>query len=132
MDKGFYVSGEVNAGFPREIFSPEDVEDVFDYLSESDIDIVETIQEKVGSRNEVNTDQGRVDGSPSETTGNIIWAYLKEIGHALLLTSDEGYRIAKKIEKVIKRQRTSCLSKMKKITKDTERYSTKIVTTLER
>lgn len=74
MDKGFFVSDEVNDCLPREIFSPEDV---FDYLSESDIDIVETIQEKVGSRKEVSTDVGGGVRPPSETTGNIIWAYLK-------------------------------------------------------
>ncbi len=95
MDKGFFVSDEVNDCLPREIFSPEDV---FDYLSESDIDIVETIQEKVGSRKEENMDIGGVEKSLSETTDNIIWAYLKDIGHVALLTSDEEYRIAKKIE----------------------------------
>ena len=77
MDKGFFGFDETNDFIPREIFSPEDVEDVFDYLSESDIDIVETIQEKVGSRKEVSTDVGGGVRPPSETTGNIIWAYLK-------------------------------------------------------
>jgi RNA polymerase primary sigma factor len=95
MDKDFFGSDEVNDRLPREIFSPVDV---FDYLSESDIDIVETIQEKVGSRKEENMDIGGVEKSLSETTGNIIWAYLKDIGHVSLLTSDEECRIAKKIE----------------------------------
>lgn len=103
MDKGFFGFDETNDFIPCEIFSPEDVEDVFDYLSESDIDIVETIKEKVGSRKEVSTDGGGGVRSSSETTGNIICAYLKNIGHVSLLTSDEGYRIAKKIEKVMKR-----------------------------
>ena len=92
------MSDEINDCLPREIFSPEDAEDVFDYLSESDIDTVETIQEKVGSRKEENMDIGGVEKSLSETTGNIIWAYLKDIGHVALLTSDEECRIAKKIE----------------------------------
>jgi RNA polymerase primary sigma factor len=129
MDKGFFVSGEVNDCLPREIFSPEDV---FDYLSESDIDTVETIEEKVGSRKEENIDAGGVDKSLSETTGNIIWAYLKDIGHVSLLTSDEECRIAKKIEEGDEKAKKSCLSKIKKITKDTKRYSTKTVTTVER
>jgi RNA polymerase primary sigma factor len=98
MDKGFFVSDEVNDCLPRKIFFSEDV---FDYLSESDIDTVETIQEKVGSRKEENMDIGGVEKSLSETTGNIIWAYLKDIGHVSLLTSDEECRIAKKIEKVM-------------------------------
>jgi len=35
---------------------------------------------------------------PSERTDNIIWSYLKDIGKVSLLTSDEEYTIAKKIE----------------------------------
>ncbi|MCK7504792.1 MAG: hypothetical protein MZV70_12375 [Desulfobacterales bacterium] len=98
MEKGFPGSDEINDFLPREIFSPEDVEDVFDFLSESDIDIVETIQEKVGSGKEKSTDWGEVERSPSETADNIVWAYLKDMGHVSLLTSDEEYQIAKKIE----------------------------------
>ena len=103
MEKGFLGSDEINDFLPREIFSPEDVEDVFDFLSESDIDIVETIQEKVGPRKEESTDGGEVERLPSETTDNIIWAYLKDMGHVSLLTSDEEYRIAKKIEEADKK-----------------------------
>ena len=44
MEKGFPESDETNDFLPREISSSEDVEDVFDFLSESDIDIVEMIQ----------------------------------------------------------------------------------------
>jgi RNA polymerase primary sigma factor len=94
-EKGFLTSNEINDFLPRNIFSPEDVEDVFDFLSESDIDIVETIQVKVESREEEGTDWG---GSPSEGTDNVIWAYLKDIGHVSLLTADEEHRIAKEIE----------------------------------
>ena len=103
MEKGFPASDEINDFLPREIFSPEDIEDVFDFLSESDIDIVETIQEKVGSRKEESTDWGEVERVPSERTDNIIWAYLKDIGHVSLLTPDEEYRIAKKIEEADKK-----------------------------
>ncbi|MCX5814873.1 MAG: sigma-70 family RNA polymerase sigma factor, partial [Proteobacteria bacterium] len=89
---------EINDFLPRNIFSPEDIEDVFEFLSESDIDVVETIQEKVESREEESTDWGETEKVPSERTDNIIWAYLKDIGHVSLLTSDEEYQIAKKIE----------------------------------
>jgi RNA polymerase primary sigma factor len=98
MEKGFLTSGEINDFLPHNIFSPEDIEDVFDFLSESDIDIVEMIQEKVESRKEESTDWGEVEKLPSERTDNIIWAYLKDIGHVSLLTSDEEHQIAKKIE----------------------------------
>ena len=98
MEKGFLTSDEINDFLPRNIFSPEDIEDVFDFLSESDIDIVETIQEKAKSREEESPEWGDAEKLPSERADNIIWAYLKDIGHVSLLTSDEEYQIAKKIE----------------------------------
>ena len=98
MEKGFLTSDEINDFLPRNIFSPEDIEDIFDFLSESDIDIVETIKEKVVSPEEENPDWGGIEKFPSERADNIIWAYLKDIGRVSLLTSDEEYHIAKKIE----------------------------------
>ena len=41
MDKDFLTSDEVTDFLPRNIFSPEDIEDAFDFLSEADIDMVE-------------------------------------------------------------------------------------------
>jgi RNA polymerase primary sigma factor len=98
MEKGFLRSDEINDFLPRKIFAPEDVEDVFDFLSESDIDVVEMMQEKVEPRREDSTDGGEVEKLPSETADNMIWAYLKDVGHVALLTSDQEYQIAKKIE----------------------------------
>ena len=91
-------SDEINDFLPREICSPEDVEDVFDFLPESVIDIVETIQGKVGPGKAKGQDGGEVEASPSETADNIVWAYLKDIGHVSLLKPEEEYQIAKKIE----------------------------------
>jgi RNA polymerase primary sigma factor len=106
IGEGFLVSDETNDYLPRESFAPEAAEDVFDFLSESDIDIVEMIQEKVVSRKEESIDGGDVDKLPSETTDNIIWAYLKDMGHVSLLTSDEEYQIAKKIEEAEKKAKS--------------------------
>jgi RNA polymerase primary sigma factor len=98
MEKGYLTSDEINDFLTQNIFSPEDIEDIFDFLSESDIDIVETIKEKVVSPEEENPDWGGIEKFPSERADNIIWAYLKDIGRVSLLTSDEEYHIAKKIE----------------------------------
>ena len=98
MEKGYLTSAEINDFLPNNIFSPEDIEDIFDFLSESDIDIVETMKEKVEAHEEESPDWGEVEKTPSEKTDNIIWAYLKDIGHVSLLTPDEENRIAKKIE----------------------------------
>ena len=98
MEKGFLTSDEINDFLPHNIFSPEDIEDVFDFLSESDIDIVETIKEKAGAHEEEGPDWGETERIPSERTDNIVWAYLKDIGHVSLLTPDEECRIAEKLE----------------------------------
>ncbi len=101
MEKGLSGPDETNDFLPREIFSSEDVEDELDFLSE-DIDVVEAIQEKVGSRKEESTDGEEVERLPSETADNIVWAYLKDMRHISLLTSDEEYQIAKKLEEAHK------------------------------
>jgi|EPASupsiteSAE347_1022098.scaffolds.fasta_scaffold01156_5 RNA polymerase primary sigma factor len=98
MEKGYLTPDEINDFLPQNIFSPEDIEDIFDFLSESNIDIVETIKEKTEAPEEESQDWGEIERFPSERTDNIIWAYLKDIGRVSLLTSDEEYLIAKKIE----------------------------------
>jgi RNA polymerase primary sigma factor len=98
MEKGYLTPDEINDFLPQNIFSPEDIEDIFDFLSESNIDIVETIKEKTETPEEETPEWGEADKFPSERTDNIIWAYLKDIGRVSLLTSDEEYTIAKKIE----------------------------------
>ena len=98
MEKGFLGSDEINDFLPRKIFAPEDGEEVSDFPSESDIDIVEMMQEKVEPRGEESTDGGEVEKLPSETADTMIWAYLNDVGHVALLTSDQEYQIAKKIE----------------------------------
>ncbi|MDD3845866.1 MAG: sigma-70 family RNA polymerase sigma factor [Syntrophorhabdaceae bacterium] len=106
MEKGFIEPDEIKDCLPREVFSSEDVEDVFDFFSESDIDLVETIHEKAGPRSEKSADAGGIEKVPSETTDNIIWAYLKDMGRISLLTSDEESQIAGKIEEAEKRAKS--------------------------
>ncbi|MBV6505814.1 MAG: RNA polymerase sigma factor RpoD [Syntrophorhabdaceae bacterium] len=98
MEKGYLTPDEINDFLPQNIFSPEEIEDIFDFLSESNIDIVETIKEKVEPEEEEAHEWGDAERFPSERTDNIIWAYLKDIGRVSLLTSEEEYIIAKKIE----------------------------------
>ncbi len=98
MEKGYLTPDEINDVLPQNIFSPEDIEDIFDFLSESNIDIVETIKEKVEPPEETTQEWTEAEKFPSERTDNIIWSYLKDIGRVSLLTSEEEYTIAKKIE----------------------------------
>ena len=98
LEKGYLTPDEINDILPQNIFTPEDIEDIFDFLSESNIDVVETIKEKPETPEEETQEWGEAERFPSERTDNIIWAYLKDIGRVSLLTSDEEYTIAKKIE----------------------------------
>ncbi len=104
MEKGSLASDDISEVLPREIRTPEDVEDVFDFLSESDIDVADMIQETVESRKEEDTDGREAEKSPSETGDSTIWAYLKDIGRVALLTSAEEYRIAKQIEEAERKE----------------------------
>ncbi len=110
MEKGYLTPDEINDFLPQSVFSPEDIEDIFDFLSESNIDIVETIKEKSETPEEESQEWGEIERFPSERTDNIIWAYLKDIGKVSLLTSDEEYLIAKKIEDGERRMRTLLFS----------------------
>ncbi|OPY64508.1 MAG: RNA polymerase sigma factor RpoD [Syntrophorhabdaceae bacterium PtaU1.Bin034] len=99
MEKGYLTPDEINDFLPQNVFSPEDIEDIFDFLSESNIDVVETIKEKIETTEEEQREwEEAAERFPTEKTDNIIWAYLKDIGRISLLSSDEEYDIAKRIE----------------------------------
>ncbi len=98
IEKDFSVSDENSDFLPLENFSTDDGEATFDFLSASNIDVFETIQEKISPYKKNGTSGGDIERSPSETTDNVVWAYLKDMGHVTLLTSEEEHQIAKKIE----------------------------------
>jgi RNA polymerase primary sigma factor len=106
MEKGYLTPDEINDFLPQNIFSPEDIEDIFDFLSESNIDVVDTIREKIETHEEEQREWEETERFPTEKTDNIIWAYLKDIGRISLLSSDEEYDIAKKIEEGERRIRS--------------------------
>ena len=98
IEKDNHESDQFDDFLPRNILSPEDVEDALDSLSESHIDVVEAIQGKAGAQEEEGRDWEEPGKLPSEKSDNIIWTYLKDIGHVPLLRPDEEYKIAKIIE----------------------------------
>ena len=85
-------------------FSPDDAfshdeNEVYDFIPESGIDLVETISGTSRSQPLESTTEKEY----SDTANNIVWAYLKDMGHISLLTADEEYQIAKKIEEAEKK-----------------------------
>lgn len=105
MEKGCLGSYEIDDVLPREVSAPEDVEDVFGFPLESDLDIVDILDGKFASRKEQGTEGGEAETSSSETSDNTIWAYLKDIGRVALLTPAEEYQIAKRIEEAERKEK---------------------------
>ena len=101
----FLESDDLNDCLPRKVFSSEDVEDVFQHVPESEIDIVEMIHGDVLSREEKSADREESEKQSAETSDNIIWAYLKDIGRVQLLTQDEEVQIARKIDEAEKQMK---------------------------
>lgn len=97
LEKGYLTPDEINDYLPQSIYSPEEIEDIFDYLTAANIDITETIKEKTEPTEETKEWED-IEKFSGEKTDNIIWAYLKDIGKVSLLTPEEEYEIAKKIE----------------------------------
>jgi hypothetical protein len=84
---------------PQNVVSPEDMEDIFDFLSEPNADVVDTMIEKIEAPEEEPPEwEEAAQRFPADKTDNIIWAYLKGIGRVPLLTGEEEYDIAKRIE----------------------------------
>jgi RNA polymerase primary sigma factor len=97
LEKGYLTPDEINDYLPQSVYSPEEIEDIFDYLTAANIDITETIKEKT-EQTEETRDWEEIEKFSGEKTDNIIWSYLKDIGKVSLLTPEEEYEIARKIE----------------------------------
>jgi Sigma-70 factor, region 1. len=63
-EKGYLTADEINDVLPTNIFSAEDIEDIFDFLSESNIDIVDTIKEKIETPEEETQEWGEIEPVP--------------------------------------------------------------------
>jgi len=98
MEEEYRASDESNDFPPQDISSPEDIEDTFDLLSESNIDVVDTMKGTIETPEEGQREWEETERFPAENTDNIIWVYLKHMGKVSLLTSEEEYDIAKRIE----------------------------------
>ncbi len=97
MKKDSSGSDEIDDFLTQEILHPADAEDVSDFFSESVIDMVETMKGAVLKGKEKSPEWRELETSSSETADNIVWAYLKDIGHVPLLIHNEEDQIAKKL-----------------------------------
>lgn len=98
IEKDFFGADDAEECLSREIGFSGDAEEEFDFVSESEVDLVETIQRKAGSGKAGRSDLEDTEKTPSENSDNIVWAYLKDMGQVSLLTPDEESQIAQRIE----------------------------------
>ena len=99
LEEGYLTHDGVNDFLPQNTVSPEDTEDIFDFLSESNVDVVDTMREKVEAPEEEEREwEEAARPFPAEKTDNIVWTYLKAMGRVPLLTGEEEHDIAKRIE----------------------------------
>src|ERR1035437_5187370 len=85
------ASAEMSNNLPHNVISSEDIEDAFDFLSESHIAAVDTMQEKTETHEQEDSDWEDTERLPSERIDNTMAAYLRDIGRVSLLTHDEEY-----------------------------------------
>lgn len=76
----------------------KDFGDVLDFLSEPGIDLFKKMEEAIAPHNKKSADGEESEGLPSDATDNIIWSYLRDIGHIPVFTSYEERQIKEEIE----------------------------------
>jgi len=99
VDKVEYMPSKIGDFFSWDIFPHDDDKNVFESISESHIDIVEMIQEKVMLHKEGAGGMGQIEKAPAETTDEVIRAYFEDMWHLPPLTFDEERQLLQLIEK---------------------------------
>ncbi len=101
--KGFVTYDEVNDLLPDEVSSSEDIDKIFELLTDEDIQVVESAEEKSQPKQEpAYKDEGMVDGVAQEERflplDDPVKMYLKQMGSISLLSRENEIELAKKIE----------------------------------
>jgi RNA polymerase primary sigma factor len=97
IDEDLFGPGGTGELSPDDLFS-HDENETYDLFPEPGADLVETIQGSARSKPVTGSDEKE----DPETASNIIWAYLKDMGHISLLSAEEERNIAKKAEEAEK------------------------------
>ncbi|NMB76409.1 MAG: RNA polymerase sigma factor RpoD [Myxococcales bacterium] len=101
-DKGYVTFQEVNESLPEDMVSSDQLDDLVNFLSDADIDVVDEPQEIPVEKKFVPTEVERDDDLGEEggvgKTNDPVRMYLRKMGSVSLLTRDGEVEIAKRIE----------------------------------
>jgi len=101
--KGFVTYDEVNDLLPDEVSSSEDIDKIFELLTEEDVQVVDSAEEKSQPKPEAPyKDESMADGAAQEERflplDDPVKMYLKQMGSISLLSRENEIELAKKIE----------------------------------
>jgi len=104
--KGYVTFDEVNDLLPEEVSSSEDIDKIFELLSDEDIQVVENADEKSSSASEKQSqhlkeealNESAVSGERFLPLDDPVKMYLKQMGSISLLSRENEIELAKKIE----------------------------------
>jgi RNA polymerase primary sigma factor len=101
-DKGYVTYQEVNESLPEDMVSADQLDDLVNFLSDADIDVVDEPQEVPVEKKfvpaEVEREDDLGDESGAGKTNDPVRMYLRKMGSVSLLTRDGEVEIAKRIE----------------------------------
>ncbi len=87
--RGVLTYDEINEALPSEFFTPDEIEDLMDLLSDMGVRIVDEEQA---------TPLEEVEAQEYEKTEDLVQAYFHSMGDISILTKDEEVELAKKLE----------------------------------
>lgn len=87
--RGVLTYDEINEALPSEFFTPDEIEDLMDLLSDMGVRIVETDE---------NAPAEEAETPDYEKTEDLVQAYFHSMGDISILTKDEEVELAKKLE----------------------------------
>jgi RNA polymerase primary sigma factor len=101
-DKGFVTFQEVNESLPDDVVTSDQMDDLVSFLGDSEIDVVDDLQDATGGKQRRQTRAGAVDrfkaDSGTSKTSDPVRMYLRKMGSVSLLTREGEVEIAKRIE----------------------------------
>lgn len=90
--RGMLTYDEINEALPSEFYSPSELEDLMDLLTDLGVKIVED------SGSNGFGEEGETPAEPPEKTEDLVQAYFHSMGNISILTKDEEGDLARKLE----------------------------------